>query len=693
MEKNENTPTIITSFTGAYTTQDLTKYLDLLTNKAGDVSFALNLISNMHAITLTFDSKTKLWTLIDPNHLPTEDYMHSKHVADALFRFYKSVFPINLNKAGVLVMGTQMTTTKRYQQQMQLQFEKLAESSEWNELHEARKNFADDFRFTPSTLYTRLYDDSQEDSEWGDDTILDKALEAGLNDIIIEYAIANGIDIFLYKNNSSLGKILPILPTAQQLLLLDKLSAERRAAIVEAGAMENRPKFFQMLPEQEQIPFLLQTYTPNSYLSGLSAEKLEHLFNQLSFDQKINIISRSDKDNMAAQFRILSEQDKPRAFLQMDPGAQSKCLSSLATEQRSNLWNKLSSQQKTDIIVSSETDNLISIFQILPEKDQLPTFLELSPQQQCRLLLGLDTSSLKEQQKHLIKELSIKQKAGMLAGFGDAYDNYSGFWATRFMFFQLLSMNEQLELFQKLTNAEQSNLLARLAGENMTELRSALIIQLSTEQKAEIAKQWYHQKIYILQTIPEEEYLLFFLKLSPKTQCDTLDELIRAERTEDVSALLEQLSLEQKINIIKHSMAIIAIFNSIPENERFEVLEEKTAKKDTYNATLKYYIEGSSREFLSRFMNCLSINGRYHLIQQGVASYETLRLPALKTILQDKITEEIVQAGQSFVFDKIKQQIANARDVYELDDLISELNHLLEHHQASNELINVDMTA
>ena len=688
LETDENKPSIIDAFTGYYNEKDLTDYLNLLKNELGNNLFSLNLIGFMHAITVAYDAKTERWLLIDPANLPGEEYIRSEHLAKAVFDDFTSTI-----KRGVLVMGTQIITTAQYAEPMQLQFENLKTNTRWVALHDPEKlNKADILGFTPSTLYDRFYENSK-DIKWDDQQVLDSALKAGLNDVIIRLATTKGAEPFLNIDAIKLRAVLLALPLEQQQTLLNQLPVTKKADIIgsDYNSVYERG-FFQMLPEQDQLPVFLKlsSAAQGALLDELAeealAEQRNRLFQALTIDQKADIIGSRGADFKSILFQLLPEQERLPVFTILKPGSQRRCLQQLLKEgkleQKNIFLQHLSIDQKVQIIASASHGNdLGAFFQMLLEQERLSVFIKLAPRIQALYLSELTKAALTEQRNTLIKNLSVDQKANIIL---DGYEiGRDSSWNKQKLnemvaFFQMLSEQERLAIFLKFSPNSQGNFLLALTKEGATEQRDVLFNQLSVEQKSDIITHSASGKNDIFQLLHEQERLPVFLKLGLTVQSKFM-----AELTEDVfpelgNPLLEQLTNKQKIDIITHFpeysgfKSFVLIFNSLPKNMYFEILQEKTA---SFGNVLSYVRRDSICLF--QIMASLNADERFNLIRDNIYRFEDMPLRSLKKILQDKIMG--TEPASRFIFDDIKQHIANAENVYQLADLLEQLNQLLEH--------------
>ena len=135
LDTPETTPVMTNRFSGAYDKQELMIYLESLQKHLGDQhSFSLRLISSAHAINLNYDHTLKRWILIDPNHLPGEEYIHADLLSDALLYDFKQT-----NAQG-LVMETSLFTTTKHAQAIRNAFVKMEESPKWKAIHTISKD-------------------------------------------------------------------------------------------------------------------------------------------------------------------------------------------------------------------------------------------------------------------------------------------------------------------------------------------------------------------------------------------------------------------------------------------------------------------------------------------------------------------------------------------------------------------------
>lgn len=155
----------------------------------------------------------------------------------------------------------------------------------------------------------------------------------------------------------------------------------------------------------------------------------------------------------------------------------------------------------------------------------------------------------------------------------------------------MISWEDQLAIFLRLTNKEQSDMLNKLEHYDMNKLSHALLSHLDLEQKAAISTQWDAPMRCIFETISKQEQTLFFITLDLNSQHQILEKLIESKQLKTLNMLLDHLLFEQKVNMIKHASRkgsiqfIIAIFKHLSEEQRLEMLQERDM-----NRTLMYNI-------------------------------------------------------------------------------------------------------
>ncbi len=164
---DHNPPALIATFTGVYTRDHLQTYLELLATMAGKTPFALNLISNLHAITLLFDAKNRQWILIDPSHLPAEAYTQHHYAAQAILDCFERI-TLPRPRKNCIVMGTQIITTTEHQQTWNSHFQQLSDQPLWQQLHKQPSDFSDYFNYTATSLYQKFYGDNEFKPEWNE---------------------------------------------------------------------------------------------------------------------------------------------------------------------------------------------------------------------------------------------------------------------------------------------------------------------------------------------------------------------------------------------------------------------------------------------------------------------------------------------------------------------------------------------
>ena len=401
-----------------------------------------------------------------------------------------------------------------------------------------------------------------------------------------------------------------------------------------------------------------------------------------------------DRTKKLTLFQSFTKKEQTFVFLSMYPEEQIIYLSGLEREQATFLWSQLEDIEKKKIMRSYNTDELVTFFQLLPEEEQLEFFHGLSVKTQVKCLLKLASSSLNNQKECFLANLSDEQKLDLLLLDGLGFNPYAEQNLLSHAFFELLSWGDQLALFLQLSGKEKNSLLCRLEEEyGLTQLRQSLQDELTLDEKEEIVSLSYSSiiKSDLLNGLRPEERLAIFLKQTPAVQINILDVLEKTGCIEDVQALLDKLTLEQKSNMITHQrersvlgQSMLNIFKTMSESQIIEVLEAQNAKSG-----LKYSFRWSEDSFLYEFLDQLSIAARFHLIKHEIS----IPLPDLKVILQDKIAEEIaLRTSNRSAFDQIKKEIAKADSKDYLFNLIPELDDLLEFKPAA-ELVNLDMTS
>jgi|GEM_PF-3756747 len=121
----------IDTYRGAYSPKELETYFNLIKQHLGQHSFSLMLISAGHAINLNYNAESGLWLLVDPNHLPGEEYIHADLLVKQLMEDYG-------NKKG-LVMETKLYAAQAHAVLAQKNSEEMKDSQLWRDLHDDEK--------------------------------------------------------------------------------------------------------------------------------------------------------------------------------------------------------------------------------------------------------------------------------------------------------------------------------------------------------------------------------------------------------------------------------------------------------------------------------------------------------------------------------------------------------------------------
>jgi len=417
LETNKRSPSAVASFTGHYNKKDLIDYFSLLKNELGENSFALNIVGENHSISLAYDASNERWLLLDPDHLPGEEYISGEHLAAALFSLF-----LGTNYMTALVLGTKIITTIQSKQQMQLQFENLKKNTIWSALHDEIKSifsYTGFVKMTPSILYNRLHKNSKD--ILGDDDILTNLINRRMNDTITRFINTKSKEALLKMSCVLLAQVLLTVSKEEQQKLLEKISFNQKVDIIntlyEYFKKGKNQVYFQRLPEREQLPVFL---------------KLPSL----------------------AQGQLLVE-----------------LTNAALIEQRNELLQPLSIDQKEDLIKAVQANSGYTLFQILPEQEQLSVFLKLQSKTQGDLLINLTDAALIEQRNQLLRHLPTEHKVSLIN-------------VIHPIFFNILLEQEKLSVFPKLQPHVQEKLLVELTEKALIEQRSILIEQLSVEQKA-----------------------------------------------------------------------------------------------------------------------------------------------------------------------------------------------------------------
>jgi hypothetical protein len=333
LETSENKPAVCAIFTSNYSKIDLKNYFDLLKQHLGKNDFALQLIgvvaNTMHAITVTYDSKTKLWLLVDPNNLPGEAYIDSTYLANALFDFYIANARGILREFGLvtlssIMMGTTLLTSTVHQASMRSQFDKMDTTAEWTKL---KDDITKDW-------HKNFYD--PKDIIWDDKTLLDMALYMGQNDVISHFMTTKGAQPFLALSREKKAKLKPLflaLPPHQQSILIAHLSASEKESLLRFPISNDKMvEIFQSYPEEERFTRfrIFSSEIQGSLLIALqsetafSAQYVALLKNMSHYEKSILIDGTKNFLTGKKLYFMFSEADRTTLLNKASPELQSK---------------------------------------------------------------------------------------------------------------------------------------------------------------------------------------------------------------------------------------------------------------------------------------------------------------------------------------------------------------------------------
>ena len=422
LEGNENTPCIITSFVGTYRRDNLVDYFTMLQRELGEHSFALNLLALNHAITLTWNSRTKCWLLLDPNHLPGEEYIRLEHLADTLCED----FGFTPHGPGYLMVGTQITTTTQHTEVMQRQFKHLKATPDWVKLQNAFLTGINvrGQMMTQQELYDLHYT-NPDSFKWDDLQILDEALDAGLNDVITRLIITKGLEPFLGIENNKLRALLLAISQQHQHDLLEQLSVDKKIAII-SGEFLYSHALFQILPEPERLSVFLK------FSSDAQRECLNELSKAGQIEERNSLLQHLTIDQKAvvANMQMLTNDERLPVFLKLTSNRQADYLAKLTpvemVDYGKNLFEQLSLVQKSNIILDrflspspSKRDDIKILLQMLHNDEYSTVFLNLQPHEQGKCMVILSSPPLTAQRDSLLEKLSIGQKITIIEHYKD----------------------------------------------------------------------------------------------------------------------------------------------------------------------------------------------------------------------------------------------------------------------------------
>ena len=651
MPVHPNKPEIIASFASAYTKEELTEYIDLLKSALGKKSFALNLIGNKHAITLAYDATTTRWILIDANHLPSVEYIHSNLLADSLWTDLLN------DSRMVLVMGSQVNVLAQDQQDMQLKFDVLQKSKAWSSLHDADK-----MKRTYYSLYEGCFENPElygtpsmladfykrkDDAPIKDRDLLKMAIERKEYGIAAQLIIERGLSFCEYD---LFNKVFSSIVKSQQNNLLEALTIDQKVTLIMTGS-----HIWLSLPESERIPVFLRLdpVTQANCLAELSQEHALHgrlsvfstfvtqatlkrrlvvdeahanLFLTLSLDDKQALIDAAcfDPKGQMIFFLMLSDSERLSVFSQIESLAQSKLLMSLTEEQvelKPLLISSLRTDQKTNIINAADDINKYDVFSMFTEQNQLAMFDRLSDSIQINLLkhnMACNTPAL--ELERFIATLSVEQKITIINKLSIYSDSQ-----LILNVFDSLTEQEQLSMFAKLDNTIQLFLLRKMTMDSHADLLEQFIATLSFDQKI---------------------------------------------------SCIKSLNLD---NTQKDYQLVGRIFESIPTTMRVDAFQK--IKSGMYGFI--------SENMLIILMSSLTKAEQFELISPMNSDYDKLPLSQIKNIILDKLKHlsQGMPANSYSFFDKMKVKIMDAETKDEITEVFYDLLDFLKHPVKQTDLV------
>ena len=723
LEEPGKSITVQANFSGAYTKAGLQRYLELFTKHASEIPFALNIICNMHAMSLMYDPDTTRWVFCDPNHLPPQEFQSAQVLADAIFARIKDLFLENLIKDSTLVMGTEITTAAEYAEDFGEKFGALKQDEAWIKLHKDQDSFVDYFNLSPNQLYENYYGENKLDLAASDKIILELGMQQKIASVVIDYALYYGIDTFINRQNSKLVWVLSILPQDLQQQLWEKLSDSSKINVIQSSYYSaTQLQLFQSLPERYKFTIFqqLDVSIQAACLTAVTWEERLAVFTQHTLKDKGVFLSQLNSTHFNSLFNTFSKADKTAVFDHLTPASQCKALLHESPQERQRIWHTLPESQQHAILSTGNDEDVAELVFFLVDTDQDKAFLACDANRQGHILVALNKPEQLAIRHKLLKKLSLEQQANILSIGPDNVFTYANYkYLLSFQFFKLLPIEQRLGVFLALSTEAQNNFLyalrienpdnipddAHLSGTDLIEMRDDLIKQLplSAKQVMLNASRYTNDDLYQTFTADERQDILH--DLPPATQHAMLTSLIKAHELHLASTLIQSLSFEQKLDIFKSEMhhfksemhhakksdVLLMLFESMSDKEQLTALA--TEIPNQYGATIDYFLRRSSLEFLRQSLNSFSINTRFNCLRKNIYDYEALSLNELKAIIQDKIDLTIAQRTKHrTVFDGIRIDIARAQEVCDLDELLEELDKLFD-FEPTEALDTFDTTA
>ena len=489
-----NQPMVLSSLTGAYNRQELRNYFKLLKNNLGNQSFSLNLLANMHSIMLAYDAKTKRWLLVDPSHLPGEEYIDEEFLSSAI---WTALLADALNLT-TLVMATQISVLASDEQWMQQQFETLCRSSEWLALHRPDKIDVQypvatespeslmAFYNNPDTVYMEPID------------LLKIAIHrqdyyAAVNIMIMTGVIGSSDDfatVFSSQLSQQQNQLLSILNIDQKIQLIND-DIQVVIELLEDNFYEFISIFIK-LNVHAQLKCLAD-FIENPVLQF-------DLLSTLSIEQRANIMCQSTDYLDPIIYCFFDEKERQSFFPQLEPLQKGYCVL-YAGNPGKQLLNILSHQDKVDVLNTPlAVREKTNFFLLLSDQDQQPLFSEIAAISQGQLLIGL-TSTYIEFRNILLGTLNIDEKFEMISDMFNDEDECE--------LFLMLTEPEQLSIIQRFSLATQKMLSIRMATDQQQRDR--------LEQKKDLINS-YRTKTCFIRDLMQEDLVVVSTELTPEEQ-------------------------------------------------------------------------------------------------------------------------------------------------------------------------------
>jgi Mg/Co/Ni transporter MgtE len=212
---------------------------------------------------------------------------------------------------------------------------------------------------------------------------------------------------------SRLERVFSALTTRKKNELLDSFGIDQKVALIDFSS-EVVKYLIKERPEEVASSFVsLSPYSQALALRECIEKELQiDLLNKLSADQKASVINVEPPEFALSLFSLLSDQERLLIFPYIEPLQQGYFLLHIGN-QTSQLFNKLSSQDKKKILDANlNAEEMMNFFLLLSEYDKSAMFSEMRANKQGLLLVSL-TPKHSELTNALLGKLSIVEKSGI----------------------------------------------------------------------------------------------------------------------------------------------------------------------------------------------------------------------------------------------------------------------------------------